>query len=270
MRADDDRHGSEAGYEQHVRDGDGKRSCPACYEAKLVSSRRRSKRKAMGYRYTVPSDRARVRVQTWRDGGATWGDISDHTGIESGRLWEIHHDGAPAIYARTAYAILSAGDWPVTALGIRRRVQALTRLGWTTPNVAAACNVHHDTIIDIRRRQPEFIARKVRDGIVAGYLALCDTLPQPTTQQERAGVTRARNYAERNGWAPPIAWDDIDDPNEQPGTIKRSVGRPPRKEDALQDFEWLTSQGVSDEHAAARVGVKLATIRDYQRQVVAA
>lgn len=226
MSPDDPRHGSEAGYEQHVRDSED--PCAGCHQGKLLAGRRRSKRKEMGYRFTVPSDAARARITKWRAGGASYGDIADHTGLEEGRCWEIDNDGAPRVYTRTAARILKANGWPVTALGITRRVRALVRIGWAIPHIAEACGTSHDTILDIRRRQPEFISRKVRDGILAGYEQLAMQLPEPTSKQGKAGVSRARNHATRMGWLPPLAWDDIDDPNERP-----AVGTNHRRRDDI-------------------------------------
>ncbi|MGO5480449.1 hypothetical protein ACTQVS_09920, partial [Anaerovoracaceae bacterium HCP3S3_H6] len=39
--------------------------------------------------------------------------------------------------------------------------------------------------------------------------------------------TRVRNYAERQGWAPPAAWDDdtIDDPTATPHGIRHTQSR---------------------------------------------
>lgn len=223
MLPDDPRHGTEAGHEQHCRHGE--RPCEPCYMAKLIAGRRRNKRKTMGYAYMVDPAPAVERLRIWRSGGASYGDISDLTGVEEGRLWEIFNDGSPRIYTRTANAILNTEGWPVTAKTITRRVRALVRLGWTAPRIAAACNVHHDTIIDIRRREPEFLSRKVKDGILKGYSALSMRIPEASSKQELAGISRARNYAARMNWPAPLAWDDIDDPTEQPrrGTDRRGT-----------------------------------------------
>lgn len=214
MRVDDPRHGTEAGHEQHCRDDE--QPCDPCHDAKLKAGRRRSKRKTMGYVYTVDAGAARERLSTWRNGGATYGQIADHVGIEESRIWEVLNNPAPVVYTRTANAILNANGWPVTTAGLTRRVRALCRLGWSIPRIAAACGVGHDTILDIRKRRPEFASRRVRDAIVKGYAASYMTLPEATDDRQLAGITRARNYAEAQGWSPPLAWDNIDDPNERP------------------------------------------------------
>ena len=65
---------------------------------------------------------------------------------------------------------------------------------------------------------------------------------------------RARLYAQRNGWHGPLAWDDIDNPNEQPETAEDDAT--PRYLALAEDAEWLErTQGYTREHAAARLGV---------------
>lgn len=269
MSPEDPRHGSEAGYEQHRREGEDPRDvCFPCYEGKLLAARRRTKRKTMGYRYMFPADVVRARLGQWRDSGATYGEIADHVGIEEGVIWEIVNDGSPTVYARTAKRILSAKGWPVTTLGLTRRVRALAAMGWTMPNIAEACQVHHDTIVDVRRRQADFTSRKVRTGIVAGYDHLSVTFPNAGTKQEKAGITRARNHAIKQGWAPPLAWDDIDDPNERPG---RPASEPERGKAGsvapmLEDAEWLADSDLSLTAVVERLDVNRNTFRDACRR----
>lgn len=253
MSPDDARHGTEAGHEQHHRDGED--PCAACSRAKLIASRRRSKRRQMGYSYTIPADTARARLARWRDGGATYGEIADHTGIEESRVWEILNDPTGRIYTRTHNAIMRAKGWPVTALGITRRVQALCRLGYSMPTIAAACGVSHDTIADLRARTPVFVSRKVRAGVIAGYAELEMKTPAQEGDYQRRSVTRCRAHAERMGWPSPMAFDDIDDPNEQPQGV-----RTPARRDLLAEWHDLRDAGESIEQAAVRLGVTVGAI----------
>lgn len=92
------------------------------------------------------------------------------------------------------------------AIGTQRRIRALMRLGWTAADLAEhlGCVPEHVRNI-IRNRasvRPETAAQ-----IDAVFRKLCMT-PGPSS------ITMQR--AERKGWAPPLAWDDIDDPNETP------------------------------------------------------
>lgn len=253
MLLKDSRHGSEAGHEQHMRDNE--TPCPPCREAKLRASRRRSKRKQQGHRYTVPTGDLTRRLEDWRAAGATYGEIADHLGIVESRVWEIINDAPERIYTRTAVAIVSADGMPVTTVGVTRRIQALTWMGYSANRIADAAGCHLDTIRDARHEPRTFLARKVRDGVARAYEELHMHAATATTQQERAGVTRSANMARRNGWAAPMAWECIDDQRETP-----MWGADGRRRNLLQGWRELEAAGESIELAAVRLGVTVGAI----------
>lgn len=246
MLPDDPRHGSESGHEQHIRDHED--PCAACLDAKLKAARRRRKRKQQGHLYTMPAGHAYRRIVDWQRRGASYDDMVAHTGLEESVISRIIHNGPEVtIYPRTFLAIMQAPTkMPLTTIGAIRRVQALQRLGWPIGKIAEASGVHHDTILHARHGRV-FVARKSRIGIARGYEALSMTIPVGETKQHRAGISRARNAAERAGWLPPLAWDDIDDALENP------VGwqyRSPDRAEAVRDF---VDQGVNATEAARRL-----------------
>lgn len=210
MSPNDPRHGSEAGHEQHARDLE--EPCDNCRQAKLLATRRRTKRKSMGYIYTTPSDAARETLTRWREAGASIGEIADHIGIVESRVFDISSGTNPRIYARTALKIIEADPWPVTSLGVTRRIRALARNGWGVSRVAAMAGINHDTVLDARREVRQFVSKRTRLGVVAAY----DELAGRVADGPQRAVSRVRNEAERNGWPSPWAWDNIDDPNERP------------------------------------------------------
>lgn len=216
MSPDDPRHGSERGHEQHIRDGED--PCEPCRRAKLIAARRRSKRKAQGYVFTLPAGLAHRRVHHWLNRGANLEDIARHTGLEASVLHRIAHGGPDQpIYLRTWRAVTSAPTQvPLTSIGASRRIRALTALGYSLPAIARETGIHHDTILDARKDDTRIVQVRVREAVAAAYTRLEMRLPVGTTQQECAGITRARNLAARNGWCPPMAWDHIDDATEQP------------------------------------------------------
>lgn len=253
MSPDDPRHGTEAGNEQHARDGE--QSCAPCAEAKLIASRRRTKRKTQGYRYTAPAGRAWDRVQRWRLGGASIDDICEHAQLEPATVYRLLHKGRDQIvYARTFAAVMRAPEgMPLTTIGATRRVRALQRLGYSVERITAEAGVNHDTILDAREERV-FIARRVRASIAAAYDRLHMTIPTGETRQYRAGITRSRNYAEKRGWPPPMAYDDIDDAAEVPKGIEQQRTTWSR-DDLAAEFEHLSSAGVSPHFAARQLGV---------------
>lgn len=216
MAADDIRHGTEAGHEQHLRDGHN--PCHACYQAKLIAARRRNKRKTQGYVYKIPAGMAHQRVIQWLASGATQEDICRHTGLIPSVIHRVYHGGPDQmLYTRTWNAIISAPKtMPLTSVGAVRRVQALTALGYSLPAIARETGIHHDTILDARAGNTRVIAMRVREAIAEAYDRLEVTIPVGESSQQRAGISRARNLARRNGWPPPIVWEQIDDALEQP------------------------------------------------------
>lgn len=99
--------------------------------------------------------------------------------------------------------------YTVPAIGTQRRFRALMRLGWTSQHIGdrIGWTADHVQIILIQRKQ---VNRRTAEKVAAAYDEMCMTLGP-------SKITRSR--AERNGWPPPLAWDDIDDPAEQPVTV---------------------------------------------------
>lgn len=91
------------------------------------------------------------------------------------------------------------------ALGTLRRLQALNAMGWSNRAIAEHCELSEGRIKQLRgqRRVPFADFQTIR--AVYDQLAM---IPGPNL--------RARLQAQRFGWPAPLAWDDIDDPNETP------------------------------------------------------
>ncbi|WP_031030065.1 MULTISPECIES: hypothetical protein [unclassified Streptomyces] len=121
------------------------------------------------------------------------------------------------VYAAKEAALLmvrladQSGAFYVSALGATRRVRALYVLGHGPTVLAAATGLHRDAITQLAGGKWSQIL-SVRDQAVReAYGRLSMTV----------GVTReARSWAARQGWVPPLAWDDdtIDDPAAVPST----------------------------------------------------
>lgn len=107
------------------------------------------------------------------------------------------------------------GGKAVPALGAQRRLQALLALGWSSHSIAVAAGVAHRNhvwrIVHGQKGKPtKWIQRETFEWVCRVYDELSMKLP------DGRYAPRTRAYAERNGWAPPLAWDDIDDPDETP------------------------------------------------------
>jgi hypothetical protein len=100
------------------------------------------------------------------------------------------------------------GDRLIPALGSSRRIQALMCLGWSTPAIASRAGIHPKQVW--WTTQQEHVTRAVAARIAAAYEAMHMALPPTDTKSQRISVAVTRKNAERNGFAPPLAWDDID------------------------------------------------------------
>ena len=118
------------------------------------------------------------------------------------------------------------GHQQIDGLGTRRRIRALMALGWSTAVLDAELGKARTyTTALLRRNGPVYVT--TAQQYAALYERLSMTLPPDETRYQRQFASRARNLARRNGWPPPFAWDDIDDPNERPQGARRDWHRGP-------------------------------------------
>lgn len=103
----------------------------------------------------------------------------------------------------------------IPAVGVARRVQALVALGWSFRQIAARIGVDHG--LPCRwARSTNWVTRSTHERVSALFEELCMTPPPTSTPRLRREATYARTVARKHGWLPPLAWDDIDNPDEQP------------------------------------------------------
>lgn len=254
MSPDDPRHGSEAGYSAHNRAGE--QACDRCQAAKNWHDKRR---RVQGPALVQLPPSLHHLVST-----TSLQTLSLATGISKCALMNIRKRGARARVKPTTLLRLREAR-VLTDVGTVRRVRALTALGWSSVEIAARSGVARTTVTRLRDMEDRsFIGRAdLRDRIAATFDEVCMETPPHTRWS-----SRMKRMAAQNGWAPPLAWDNIDDPDEQPGKpTARSAGRPKVRDAVIEDFDWLVSQGVPKDDAASRVGVQLATIPVYRRRL---
>lgn len=142
----------------------------------------------------------------------------------------------------------------VSSIGVRRRCQALQRLGWSLSQIAERAGWDSPQALQYAKRNQSIIKR-THERVAAVYEELSMTIPPFSS-----GSVRARNRAIRLGYAPPLAWDDIDDPNEHPNLGDNT------KRDTLAEYEHLTSCGVSRDQALQQLGITLDGLEQAQRR----
>lgn len=217
-------HGTVHGYEKDLC------RCLACRAA--ISAYRVARRKQRAYgrsKVYVDASAAREHVNTLRESGMSSQAIAAAAGCPTTWVKRLIY-GAPSkgveptakatperVAAILAVTTTPAGLPPrstISTLGTRRRVQALATLGYSTTDIEARIDMLHDKLRSAITR--EQITAGAAARIARVYDELCMTPKVPTNRIERQRATRVRNLAAAKGYAPPLSWDDIDNPNETP------------------------------------------------------
>ncbi|MEU2924156.1 hypothetical protein ABZ636_03715 [Streptomyces sp. NPDC007251] len=250
-------HGSEARYK-----GSKKRPpcrCRTCINGWTRAGQKRLLGRLEGRPASVPAKPVTSHLNMLLAANMTHQQIAGVSGVDvstvrahaAGRFPNIHRTTAEKLLAVRPLRRPTTG-W-VPALGAIRRCRALYTLGHG-PKAIAAANP------DLQLRTVEYIVRGKRIYITAAchnavsdaYRALCQTTG-PSDQ--------VRQRAAKEGWHGPLAWDDIDDPNEQPDTegVVRLIKRPK----AFIDLELVarrTAQGHTAEQIAAEIGCHIRSV----------
>lgn len=192
--------------------------CPECAEANTEYQREYKRRRRTGRPTTNLVDAAPVRahVRALMAAGMTRQEIAARANATDPLrhlLYGKPSQGYPParrINAITARRILAipVPDGPVASWGRvdgdgpRRRVQALAAIGWPMAWQAEQVGMHPKMLqrfVRGRSRISAVYAARIRDL----YDRYWDRGPEPSRY-----VSVARTVARRNGWLPPMAWDD--------------------------------------------------------------
>ena len=96
----------------------------------------------------------------------------------------------------------------IDGTGTVRRVQALARRGWTLIALARHAGLPSATLRGAVRTG--HVTVRVHRAVATAYEELWDRSPDASTAARRAAIARTIEQATAAGWAPPLAWDDID------------------------------------------------------------
>lgn len=229
----------------------------------MNAAKRRAHDRARGITARVDATASRDHVAYLLKQGLTLPTIAKTAGTSRQVLSNVL-DGQATIYRETAAAILAIAPprvrqhprhngW-ISAEGPRRRIRALMALGWTAADIAAASG-RPDTTCQVQ--QIASVRQWVRPATYHRIDRAYDALgmkPGPSDLN--------RHRARLAGWPPPLAWDDIDDPDETP---KVAVD-PDRQTVHDEDIDWLLEQGLTVDEAAAQLGIHLHSLQDRLRR----
>lgn len=135
--------------------------------------------------------------------------------IADGTIRRVNHDMAANIRA-AAGRTLDDGKSLVTALGARRRMQALMALGYSAATLSTESGYTEGNMKKLVRGDLDVITAATHKRMRDTFDRLCMTPPVARNRNEKAWITRNQNRAEAAGWPVPLAWDCIDDPREKP------------------------------------------------------
>lgn len=94
--------------------------------------------------------------------------------------------------------------------GTARRVRALVALGYTFGQIGEAVGRSQDWAAKLAHRQDSIVRSTTAERVDDLYRRWCMTPPDESTGKKQWAASYARSTARKHGWAPPLAWDDID------------------------------------------------------------
>jgi hypothetical protein len=247
MSPTDPRHGLYAGALQHWRDRES--ACEPCKAAARRADKRRELDRMYGRPPMVPlGDRAHEIIRT-----TPRNQLTAATGITSHRLREYEDRGPGMVVRRASRDQILAFRRLWTPIGIQRRLQALSRLGYSMKYLADTTGINLSSLCKLRRNpNVQFVRRTVAEAVLDVWEQLQDT-QAPASHSSRETVAEAR----RRGWVPPIAWDDIDDPTED---ASAHAYRPATRAETLED---LLENGAGISEACQVLHVSRASLQKW-------
>lgn len=258
MSPEDPRHGTYAGPPAHRADGE-----DPCWSCRVAHARYLDERERLiaygRWNPWVPAEPARQHVRALMAAGMSTRNIAKTAGVPSCRVSHLLYGRGKKplptnIRPDYSEALLSIEPEPsrVPMLGAQRRLRALVALGYPSPHLGELLGLSQQRVDHYLRSPSETrIMRASHDRIVDLYERLSMTLPTTDTKREKYRVSRAKDTAKRNGWAPPLAWPDglIDDPDHMPaGWQYRPTGR-------ADNLRELVDHGAGISEACRRLHV---------------
>lgn len=148
-----------------------------------------------GFKSSTP-----VRTIIWgrQDPGPRYGEMQKRVKRETAeKVLRIH----PCVE-------LLADGARIPARGAHRRVQALVTRGWSLSKIARLIGMDITNFSGLMQRDSVLVG--THRAICEVYEDLWNSEPDRSTPAQEAAFSRSLAMAKRNGWAPPLAWDDID------------------------------------------------------------
>ncbi|PPH51227.1 hypothetical protein [Rathayibacter sp. AY1E1] len=222
--ADHDHASSSVCYKQH------RCRCEECHQRQ--SGIRRSRQRAAAYgRYVsplVPIGPVREHVLMLQSYGFGWKRIARLAGVGETAMSSVIYgrkgsasdprrgevlarisrvNAAKILQVQPDLDLLAAGAH-ISSRGVHRRVQALVSRGWSMSRLSRELGLSQQNFP--RMMKSDLVTVQRHREVAAMYERLWDKVPSHDTTPMLISFRHAKNHAARNGWLPPLAWDDID------------------------------------------------------------
>jgi len=152
-----------------------------------------------------------------------------------------------------------------TALGVRRRLRALTARSWSPQALACETGIPAPLINSLLAGIRHDLSTRQRLAIANAYDGIWDREPPATTREQREACELARSRAASRGWAPPQAWDDaqIDHPDGRPSPHWKPRKRTTRRAiDIVEDAQFVRDHGGYRNANNTQIALRLGVSRD--------
>lgn len=204
--------------------------CPQCCEAVRSYTQRRDRLIAAGrWQPYVDASRARAHVQALVASGVTMRSIMCQAGVTRSTVRRLLGRDPSRRPIRRLRPEAEAAFLQVTsdlgahalvpALGTRRRAHALLAIGWSLTSQAQMLGYLPSAYRRMLRQTR--LQRRTTQSVASLFDQLWD---RPAAGEQGK---RMRRWAAQRGYAPAMAWDDIDDPDAEPQGVR---GEPPAPE----------------------------------------
>lgn len=146
----------------------------------------------------------------------------------------------------------------IDATGTARRLQALVWLGYDWVRLGREIGSDEVMVKRWAERTSDgaYVFRDTAERVAAVYDRLSMVVPEGHDRATRNAISRARGRARRNGWHPPLAWDDIDC-DDEPACLRYL---PASRADAIRD---LADLGVGITEACRRLHLSRDAVERY-------
>lgn len=234
----------------------------------------------------VDAGPVRRHLQALRSAGEGYKQLAARTGVGDTTLRSCAGGTSRTVRTSTAAAVLAVplpapapAPQPVPAAQevppgyvdgteTRRRVQAMCWQGFTTEAMARALWVRECRLREVAEGAGP-VPSDFRDRVVSLYRRwhVANPVSYGVSEQDAAS---ARAHALRSGYAPPGAWETIDDPACVPDVGKVDQGPQRARRVTAQQIRRVLAGGVDKRTAAKQLGLSKSTLDRRLREPVAA